>query len=140
MRWCWSGNPFQHQIDDAVGRVLGKVRELGQEEDTLIFFLSDDVGPTPVTTSRNAPLRGFKATTWEGGVRVPFCVQWKGTLPAGRTHEHPLIHIDILPTCLAAAVAEANPAWELDGVDLRPYLTGKHEGKPHEDLYWRLGP
>ncbi|MDQ3622867.1 MAG: sulfatase-like hydrolase/transferase, partial [Verrucomicrobiota bacterium] len=51
-------------MDDAVGRMLGKVRELEQEEQTLIFFFSDNGGPTPSTTSKNGPLRGFKATTW----------------------------------------------------------------------------
>ena len=71
-------------MDDAVGRVLAKVREMGQEENTLIVFFSDNGGPTAPTTSSNGPLRGFKAQTWEGGVRVPFCMQWKGKLPAGR--------------------------------------------------------
>ncbi len=126
-------------MDDAVGRILGKVRELGQEERTLVWFLSDNGGPTQSTTSRNGPLRGFKSTTWEGGVRVPFCVQWKGTLPAGATYEHPIIQLDIQPTSLAAAGAEIDPAWKLDGVNLLPYLTGKNKGKPHETLYWRFG-
>ena len=82
-------------MDDAVGKVLSKIRDLGQEENTLIFFLSDNGGPTGSTTSSNVPLRGFKATTWEGGVRVPFCAQWKGTLPAGndvRPADHPTRH------------------------------------------------
>ena len=93
-------------MDDAVGRILAKVRELGQEENTLIWFFSDNGGPTRNTTSSNGPLRGFKATTWEGGVRIPFCVQWKGKLPAGKTYEPPIIQLDILPTCLAAAGAK----------------------------------
>jgi arylsulfatase A-like enzyme len=126
-------------MDDAVGRVLEKVRETGQEENTLIFFLSDNGGPTEVTTSRNDPLRGFKATTLEGGVRVPFCVQWKGTLPAGKTYDKPVIQLDILPTVLAAAGGTADPASKLDGVNLLPYLTGKDEGKPHDALFWRFG-
>src|SRR5581483_2715546 len=70
-------------LDDAVGRVLTKVRALGQEDDTLIVFFSDNGGPTHATTSSNGPLRGFKATTWEGGIRVPHCMQWKWKLPAG---------------------------------------------------------
>jgi len=126
-------------LDDAVGRVLEKIRALGQEEQTLIFFLSDNGGPTWQTTSSNGPLQGFKATTWEGGVRVPFCVQWKGTLPAGKTYEHPVIQLDILPTALTAAGARIDPAWKLDGVDLLPYLTGNRPDPPHETLYWRFG-
>ena len=126
-------------MDDAVGKILDKIRALGQEENTLIFFLSDNGGPTKQTTSRNDPLRGFKSTTWEGGVRVPFCVQWKGTLPAGRMYEHPVIQLDILPTSLAAAGVAADPAWKLDGVDLLPYLTGEKDDRPHKTLYWRFG-
>jgi arylsulfatase A-like enzyme len=130
-------------MDDAVGRIMGALRETGQEESTLVFFLSDNGGPTRSTTSKNGPLRGFKATTWEGGVRVPFCVSWKGKLPAGKAYEQPVIQLDILPTALAAAGAEArataDPAWKLDGVNLLPYLTGKQEGQPHETLYWRFG-
>jgi arylsulfatase A-like enzyme len=126
-------------MDDAVGQVLDKVRALGQEENTLIVFLSDNGGPTNQTTSSNGPLHGFKATTWEGGIRIPFCMQWKGTLPAGKTYDHPIIQLDILPTALAASGATIDPAWKLDGVDLKPYLTGEKTGKPHETLYWRFG-
>jgi arylsulfatase A-like enzyme len=127
-------------MDDAVGAVMGKVRALGEEENTLVFFLSDNGGPTASTTSKNDPLRGFKMQTWEGGIRVPFCVQWKGRLPAGKVFDHPIIQLDILPTALAAAGASIDPAWKLDGVDLLPFLTGKNSGRPHETLYWRFGP
>jgi arylsulfatase A-like enzyme len=126
-------------MDDAVGRVLAKVREMGQEEDTLIIFLSDNGGPTQQTSSNNGPLRGFKATTLEGGVRVPFCIQWKGRLPAGKVYEHPIIQLDLLPTCVTAAGGKIDPAWKLDGVDLLPYLTGANKAGPHETLYWRFG-
>src|SRR5262245_38333462 len=126
-------------MDDAVGRVLGKIREIGQEENTLIFFLCDNGGPTAQTTPSNFPLRGFKATTWEGGVRVPFCVQWKGKIPAGKTYENPIIQLDILPTAIAAAGGKVDPSWRLAGVDLLPYLTGENRNKPHESLYCRFG-
>jgi arylsulfatase A-like enzyme len=126
-------------MDDAVGKILDKVRAMGEEENTLIFFLADNGGPTKSTTSNNGPLRGFKGTTWEGGPRVPYCVQWKGHLPVGETYENPVINMDILPTSLAAAGAEIDPAWKLDGVNLLPYLEGKGNGRPHETLYWRFG-
>ncbi|MCI0331908.1 MAG: sulfatase [Planctomycetes bacterium] len=126
-------------MDDAVGKILDKVREMGEEENTLIFFLSDNGGPANSTTSRNGPLRGFKAQTWEGGTRVPFCAQWKGHLPAGKTYENPVIQLDILPTALAAAGANVDPAWKLDGVNLLPYLAGEESARPHETLYWRFG-
>lgn len=125
--------------DDAVGRVLAKVRELGQEENTLVVYLSDNGGPTEKTTSSNGPLRGFKAQTWEGGVRVPFMMQWKGRLPAGKVYKHPVIQLDLLPTFIAAAGGTVSPEWKLDGVNLLPYLTGTDADKPHQTLYWRFG-
>jgi arylsulfatase A-like enzyme len=126
-------------MDDAVGRVLQQVRDAGQEENTLIFFFSDNGGPTQQTSSNNGPLRGFKATTSEGGVRIPFCAQWKGKIPAGTVYEKPIIQLDILPTVIIAAGGMIDPAWKLDGVDLMPHLTGKADAKPHETLYWRFG-
>jgi arylsulfatase A-like enzyme len=125
--------------DDAVGRVLAKVRQIGQEENTLIFYLADNGGPTPSTTSKNDPLRGFKSSTSEGGVRVPFMVQWKGKIPPGQTYDHPVIQLDILPTIVAAAGGQVESSWNLDGVDLLPYLTGEKTQRPHETLYWRFG-
>lgn len=125
--------------DDAVGRVLAKVRELGQEENTLIVYLADNGGPTASTTSSNGPLRGFKSTTLEGGIRVPFALQWKGSLPAGVTYEKPIIQLDLVPTILAAVGGQATPDDKLDGVDLLPYLRGENAAAPHETLYWRFG-
>jgi arylsulfatase A-like enzyme len=130
---------MQSAMDDAIGSVLGKLRELKLEEDTLIFFFSDNGGPTAQTTSGNGPLRGFKSQTWEGGIRVPFLVQWKGRIPAGRVDDRPVIQLDLHPTALAAAGVAIKPEWKLDGVDLLPYLTGKNSGAPHEALYWRFG-
>jgi arylsulfatase A-like enzyme len=127
-------------MDDAVGKVLAKVRELGEEDNTLVFFFSDNGGPTEQTTSKNDPLRGRKSTTLEGGTRVPFCAQWKGVIPAGSTFDHPIQNLDLLPTALAAAGGKVDPAWKLDGVDLVPYLTGKVKEPPHPVLYWRFGP
>lgn len=130
-------------MDEAVGKVLDKLQAEKLDEDTLIFFLSDNGGPvmrgTTINGSRNTPLRGSKRTTLEGGIRVPFVVRWKGTLPAGEVHNQPVIQLDILPTALAAAGVEVKADWKLDGVNLLPYLSGKKKGKPHETLYWRLG-
>jgi arylsulfatase A-like enzyme len=126
-------------MDDAVGSVLNKLREHRLEENTLIFFISDNGGPTRQTTSGNGPLRGFKAQTWEGGIRVPWMIQWKGHIAGGRVDDRPVIQLDILPTALAAAGVAAKPEWKLDGVNLLPYLTGDKSGLPHEALYWRFG-
>ncbi|WP_297337603.1 sulfatase-like hydrolase/transferase [Algoriphagus sp.] len=122
-------------VDDGVGDLLDKIEELGLTENTLIFFLSDNGGPTKDNASSNAPLRGFKGDFFEGGIRVPFAVQWKGKIPSGASYEYPVISLDIFAT--AAALASVNPKNELDGVNLIPYLTGKNSGRPHEALYWR---
>lgn len=126
-------------LDDSVGTVLNKVRELNLEEDTLIYFFSDNGGPTPSITSGNGPLKGYKSQTSEGGIRVPFSVQWKGRIPAGKTEDRPVIQLDVLPTSLAAAGVEVDPAWKLDGVNLLPYLKGEKTEAPHDALYWRFG-
>ncbi len=125
-------------LDDAVGTVLGKLKESGLEENTLVVFFSDNGGP-PVNGSTNTPLNGQKATTWEGGIRVPFFVKWPAKLAAGRTYDHPIIQLDIAPTALAAAGVPLPPEAQFDGVDLLPYLSGERETPPHETLYWRFG-
>lgn len=125
-------------MDDAVGRVLATVREMGQEENTIIFFIADNGGPTQSTTSGNGPLRGFKMTTFEGGPRVPFLVQWKGRIPGGRTYDLPVMNLDVVPTVMAAAGRPVDAAEKLDGVDLVPFLTGTRQGRPHETMFWRF--
>lgn len=126
-------------MDDAVGRVLAKIRDLGQEENTLIFFIADNGGPTQSTTSYNGGLRGYKMTTFEGGPRVPYFVQWKGTLPAGKVYEHPVMNLDVGPTLVAAAGGTFASDKKIDGVDLLPFLTGKNSAKPRETMFWRYG-
>ncbi len=121
-------------MDDAVGLVLGKLRDAGLAENTLVFFFSDNGGPTMRTTtingSRNTPLRGSKRTTLEGGVRVPFVVSWPGKLPAGKVYDRTLIQLDVQPTALAAAGIEVQPEWKLDGVNLLPICKEKRAPRP----------
>ncbi len=126
-------------MDDAVGAVLAQLHDLGLEEKTLVFFISDNGGPTPQTTSRNDPLRGTKATTWEGGIRIPFMIQWKGHVPPGKVDERPVISLDIHPTALAAAGVGLPTEKKLDGVNLLPFLEGSSAALPHEFLFWRFG-
>lgn len=138
-------------LDENVGRVLARLRETKLEEKTLVIFLSDNGGPTGRSrpqpdadfefgqnTSRNDPCRGVKGELLEGGIRVPFLVQWKGRIPAGKTFDRPAISLDILPTALAAAGVEPAPDWKLDGANLLPFLTGQKQGSPHDTLYWRF--
>jgi arylsulfatase A-like enzyme len=125
-------------MDDAVGQVLQRLREYKLEDNTLVVFISDNGGPTNNTSSRNDPLRGYKGQVLEGGIRVPFLMQWKARLPKGLVYREPVISLDIFPTVVAAAGASL-PANPLDGVNLLPYLTGQSKGAPHHALYWRFG-
>jgi arylsulfatase A-like enzyme len=126
------------QLDESVGRILEALRDSGQEDRTLIIFHSDNGAPTG-NRSLNTPLRGNKGTMWEGGIRVPFLMQWKGTLPVGRVVDAPIISLDMLPTALATANVSVPEDAKLDGSNLLPYLTGKAEQLPQRNLYWRYG-
>ena len=138
-------------LGENVGRVLDKLRETKLEENTLVIFLSDNGGPTGrerpqpdadfefgQNTSKNDPCRGVKGQLLEGGIRIPFMAQWKGHIPAGKTYDHPVISLDILPTALALAGSKPTPGDKLDGTDLLPFLTGENPAAPHDTLYWRF--
>jgi len=126
-------------MDEAVGRIVKAVEDAGQTRNTLVVFISDNGGPTmpgvTVNGSSNAPLRGSKRTTLEGGIRVPFVLSWPGRVPPG-VYDPPVIQLDATATALAAAGVTAD---KLDGVNLLPYLAGEQTGAPHEALFWRFG-
>ncbi len=128
------------QLDDGVGRVLATLKECALEERTLVVFLSDNGGPTRELTSSNAPLRGGKGQLWEGGIRVPFLLRWKGTLPGGRVLGTPAISIDATATALDAAGASPRPG-ELDGISLLTLPGSDSSARPGkgDTLYWRVG-
>ena len=126
-------------MDDAVGAVTRKLESTGLRDNTLIFFISDNGGPTAANASRNDPLRGAKGKVLEGGVRVPFIVSWPKQLPQGKTYDHPISALDFLPTAMAAAGKPLQKSAPIDGVNLLPYLSGKKKGAPHEFLFWRFG-
>jgi len=126
-------------LDDSVGAILGKLRACDLEEKTLIVFLSDNGGPTRELTSSNAPLRGEKGWVYEGGIRIPYIVQWKGRLPAGQTYPEPATSLDLAATFRAAAGLDGAPKKRTDGVDLVPFLAGEKNSAPHEALFWRVG-
>lgn len=125
------------EADDAVGTVMSKLRSLGLEENTLVFFISDNGGSSPFAFYDG--LRGSKWYLWEGGVRVPWIVQWKGRIPGGRVVSEPVIQLDVLPTALAAAGREAPADAQLDGVNLLPLLTGETANLPERPLFFRFG-
>lgn len=130
------------ELDAAVGRVLAKLRATGLEERTLVFFLSDNGGPTTKYSpngARNGPLRGSKGDTWEGGIRVPLFAQWKGRLQPGTQYEQPVSSLDVTTTALAAAEALPKDSVAIDGVDLLPFWQGENPAAPHSHLFWRFG-
>jgi len=125
-------------LDDSVGEVLRALKTNGLDEETLVFFISDNGGPTRELTSSNLPLRGGKGDVFEGGVRVPFLVRWPGALPAGTTYRHPVISLDVFATAAAVAQAPIPARQGVDGVNLIPYVNAVDPGRPHDVLYWRL--
>ena len=129
-------------VDDWVGAVLAELRRHDLEERTLVFFTSDNGAAkgSDIDGRRNAPLIGHKRNLYEGGIRVPYLLQWKGRLAGGARYGHPVSSLDIFPTALAAAGVEDLAAFNLDGVNLLPFLNGSQAGSPHDHLVWRSGP
>lgn len=124
-------------VDDGVGKLLDKLKEIGVIDNTIIIFLSDNGGPVSDNASNNTPLRGQKGSVFEGGLRVPFAMQWTKHIPASMTYDKPIITLDIFSTLLANIKNAAKPKNSLDGVDLLPYLTHKTDKTPHDFLFWR---
>ena len=122
-------------VDDGVGDLYETLDRHGLTENTLIFFLSDNGGPTFDNASDNSPLRGFKGDFYEGGVRVPYAVSWPAILPKNLDYDKPVSSLDIFATSVAHAGAE--PSNKPDGVDLVPFLTGENSDQPHKALFWR---
>ncbi len=91
------------QLDDGVGRVLAKLDATGLRENTMVFFLSDNGGPTRELTSSNGPLRGEKGSLFEGGIRVPMIASWPGQIPTGKEEDRMVSSLDIFATASACA-------------------------------------
>ena len=126
-------------LDRAVGKVLDALKDDKVEKNTLIIFLNDNGGASAGGPHDNAPLQGYKGSKWEGGIRVPFAMQWLNVIPSGKVDDRPVIALDIFPTAMAAASIEKSPGKPLDGVNLLPYVTGKNQARPHNVLYWKSG-
>lgn len=137
-------------MDDGVGRIRKKLVDYGLDDDTLIFFIADNGAPTKINKedkplsvrlnvwdgSLNDPWVGEKGMVTDGGVRVPYLVCWPGKLPKGKVYDQPVLQLDATATALAIAGVDAGDS--LDGVNLMPYLTGRNDAPPHENLYWRF--
>ncbi|MGC8791870.1 MAG: sulfatase family protein, partial [Bryobacteraceae bacterium] len=124
------------ELDHSVGRILACLRDLGLEENTLVIFTSDN---GPWFGGSTGGLRGMKATTWEGGIRVPFIARWPGRIPAGRVVREPAGIIDVFPTLLALAGAPLPADRVIDGRNIFPLMTGEAAASPHEALFAMSG-
>lgn len=144
------GLAMMSAIDDGVGKVRAKLDELNLTDNTIIFYISDNGAPLgiPLTDapisdntaawdgSYNTPWVGEKGMLTEGGVRVPYIVSWPGTIPSNTVFDEPVSTLDVAATSLA--VAELEPAAELDGLNLLPYLDGTETGLTERPLFWRF--
>jgi arylsulfatase B len=126
---------MMHSLDEGIGKVITALRETGQLENTIVWFLSDNGGPTHQNASRNDPLSGRKGDVHEGGLRVPFLVSWPGVIPKGQVLQDPVSSLDILPTSLAAAGKVEIPAVH-DGRNLLPWLSRSASRPPDGDLHF----
>ena len=124
-------------MDDGIGLILDKLEQKNIFENTIVFFFSDNGGVEWYNFSDNGPLRGIKGDFFEGGIRVPFAMQWPNKIEPGTIYDKPIIALDIFATVVSAAKAEKHIKNETDGVNLIPYLSGNKPGSPHEYLYWK---
>jgi len=125
-------------LDDGVGAVLNELSTQHLEEQTLVIFLSDNGGADGDDGSQDATLNGSKGTTFEGGIRVPFIIQWKGHIQP-RVENRMIIQLDLFPTILAATGTAPPANVDLDGVNLLPWLVEEKPEPIHDALYWRFG-
>lgn len=127
-------------LDRNVGRVLQALKDRGLDDNTLVIFTSDNGGANYIgLPDINRPYRGWKATFFEGGIKVPFLLRWPAQLPAGAVYRSPVAHVDIFATAAGAAGANAPKDRITDGVDLVPFVKGQASGDPHKAIYWRSG-
>jgi arylsulfatase A-like enzyme len=129
------------RLDADVGKLLAKLDELGIAKNTVVIFSSDN-GPHQEGGNKVAffdsagPLRGFKRSLTDGGIRVPAIVRWPGVVKPGTVSDHVWAFWDFLPTVCDLAGVETPKG--LDGLSILPTLAGKGEQTRHEFLYWEF--
>ena len=127
-----------HRLDVNIGRIMETVEKEGLSGNTLIVFISDNGGPVDSNASINAPFNGQKGILLEGGIHVPFIMNWNGKLEAGKTYDNPVISLDFAATFFKLAGGEITNDVKFDGVNLMPFLTGQSNAKPHQSMNWRF--
>ncbi len=128
-------------LDRSVGTIMDELEAQGLAENTIIVFSSDNGGAGYIGLPEiNAPYRGWKATFFEGGIRVPMFLRWPARIAAGSRSETPVAHIDVMPTLAAAAGASLPQDVAIDGVNLLPSAAGDGEVSRVDDaIYWQSG-
>lgn len=129
------------RMDAQIGVLMQRLQDLRLDENTLVFFSSDngphkEGGNDPKFFDSGGGLRGIKRDLYEGGIRVPMIVRWAGHIQPGRTNSEPFAFWDFLPT--AAALAYTNAPGNLDGISFLPTLLGKPQTNHHDFLYWEF--
>ena len=122
-------------LDEGVGKIMKTIDSLSLDEQTLVVFFSDNGGLHAVTS--NHPLRGYKGTLYEGGIRVPMLARWKGQIEPGTYCHEPVIGTDFYPTFLEVAGAQKAENHPLDGISLLPLMLQKGE-TGREALHWHF--
>lgn len=122
------------EIDWSVGQILDTLKEQGLDENTFVIFTSDN-GPPRNTKASAGPLRGFKGSTYEGGMREPTVVRWPGKIPAGKANGRLMTAMDLLPTFARLAGAEIPSDRVIDGRDIWPVLTAD-QPTPHKAFFY----
>lgn len=120
------------ELDKGVGAVLDALINHNIEDNTLVLFFSDNGA---FRFGSNGPLRDYKGSLWEGGIRVPGIAWWPGRIAAGRVTEEPVISIDVMPTMLALAGTEVPSGHSLDGIDISDLLL-EGASLPRRSLFW----
>jgi arylsulfatase A len=129
------------ELDDYVGELLDKLKELGLEKNTIVMFASDngphqEGGADPDYFNSNGDLRGYKRDMYEGGIRTPMLVKWPGKVKEGTITDHISAFWDILPTF--ADITGSKAPENIDGISFLPTLLGENGQKEHEYLYWEF--
>lgn len=126
------------RMDRDVGRLLELIQSLGIDEETIVFFTSDNGGYRLAEEffQGNGGLRGGKGVLYEGGIRVPMIVRWPGKVRAGATDDFVWAFWDVMPTLAELAGAQAPQG--IDGVSVAPRLLGREQAPPDRILYWEI--
>ena len=120
-------------VDQSVGRIMGKLEQLGIADKTVVIFTSDNGGHGRITS--HYPLRGNKGNFYEGGIRVPLIVRWPGVVEPASECRVPVISTDFFPTILEIAGLPPRPQCHVDGVNIVSLLKGE-AGLKRDALYW----